>query len=325
MIYAYITGGGTKWIYDSLKNGGASEWFLGARVPYSKKDFNEILGSEPFDGKYVSERTAAQLSVAAWKHAEELCRGEFFHATGLGVTAKLKAKGQRKGRENKIIIAVTKNSGDYLRTYIGEHILPSWMPRKLQEILCSYHIKNFLNGSYEKQYNAWTLPHLTDLRFKNSGLVVYSGSFNPIHNSHLAILEETGKLFTYHEYVVEISDNNFSKGLTGPFELFHRKDQIEKACRAKVVFSKCATFLEKAKLLKSNGYTSIIFPMGDDTYERITEEEKDELVTLGVSILLFKRKYDTFQDSHPIIHEFSYNLPRVPALSSTEIRKNAIQ
>jgi nicotinic acid mononucleotide adenylyltransferase len=324
MIYAYITGGGTKWIYNSLKKGGASKWFLGARIPYNQKDFDEILGGRPFDGKYVSERTAAQLSVAAWKQANKLCGEEY--PIGLGVTSKLKTKGQRKGRENKIIMAITKNSGSYLRTYTKEYTLPSWMCRNLQEILCSYYINQFIGFGFDNCYDSWTLPYLNELKFKNSGLVVYSGSFNPIHESHIAILNECSKLFTYHEYVVEISDNNFSKGVSGPYELFHRRKEIQKVSDAKVVFSNCSTFLEKAKILKANGYPSIIFPMGDDTYDRITENEKDELLKMGgISILLFKRKYDTFKDSHPIIHEFSYKLPNVPSISSTEIRNNAIQ
>jgi nicotinic acid mononucleotide adenylyltransferase len=324
MIYAYITGGGTKWIYDSLKKGGASKWFLGARVPYNQKDFNEILGGEPHDGKYVSERTAAQLSVAAYNHAEKLCDDS--DIIGLGVTAKLATKGQRKGRDNKIIMAITKPDATFVTTFIKEQIIPSWLPRKIQEILCSYYIEEFIKKeNYEKIYDTWALPDLMDVRYRNSGLVVYSGSFNPMHESHLAILEQCEKTFTYHEFVLEICNNNFSKGLNGPYELFHRMSEIEKVCDARVVFSNCSTFLEKAKVLKKNGYQSIVFPMGDDTYERITNEEKDELVKLGVSIFLFKRKYENFMDAHPVIHEFSKNNPNIPSISSTEIRKNAIQ
>ena len=41
-VYSIIVGGGTGFISNSLENGGASQWFLGAEVPYSQKAFDKI-------------------------------------------------------------------------------------------------------------------------------------------------------------------------------------------------------------------------------------------------------------------------------------------
>ena len=331
MTYAYITGGGTKWIYDSLKRGGASSWFLGGRIPYNQKDFDEILGGQPFDGKYVSERTAAQLSAAAYSHAVKLT-GDEDGSIGLGVTAKLGTAGQRKGRENKIIISITKSLRGKLSTFNYVHTFPNWMSRLFQERSCSklindslkYKNRNFVDVSHEDHFYK-----LEDLKAgKDKSIVLYSGSFNPMHDSHISVAELSSNLFKDHTFYLEIPIKNFSKGNISPYELHERILKINDTptMRSKrVVFSKASTFVEKANILTNNGYTSIIFPMGDDTYERITSYEKDTLFNMGVSILLFKRHKDTFPDNHSVIHKLSNDLPKLQSISSSEIRKNAIQ
>lgn len=329
MIYAYITGGGTKWIYDSLKNGGASQWFLGARIPYNQKDFDEILGGQPFDGKYVSERTAAQLSVAAYSQAVKMTNDEE-GSTGLGVTAKLGTSGQRKGRENKVIITLTKMVSGQLQTYIFDHKFPSWMPRILQERSCSNLINNCLEGDSSMLiFSEKIFYRLEDLKIPfNDSIVLYSGSFNPIHESHFDIIKYSSESYKDYNLRLEIPTKNFSKGYIGPCEMsirYHEIKNTPQVWNIPILFSKASTFVEKAKILKRNGFLNIIFPMGDDTYERITNKEKDELVELNAFILLFKRKRDTFIDDHPVICSLSKNLPKLTSHSSTEIRKNAIQ
>lgn len=328
MTYAYITGGGTKWIYDSLKKGGASKWFLGGRIPYNQKDFDEILGGQPFDGKYVSERTAAQLSVAAYSRAVKLTNDET-DSIGIGSTAKLGTTGQRKGRENKIIISITRVVRGDLQTYMFEHKFPSWMPRILQERSCSKLIddclkyKTIMSIASDKHFDK-----LDDLKPSTiRSVIVYSGSFNPMHDAHFDIIRQATQRFDNCEFCLEIPSRNFSKGFIGPWEMSTRKAEIKNTPQVwsyPVVFSKASTFVEKARILCSSGFTSIVFPMGDDTYDRITDEEKDVLVSLGVSILLFKRHKDNFPDNHPIIHPSSNTLPKLLSISSTEIRKNAI-
>jgi len=330
MTYAYITGGGTKWIYDSLKNGGASSWFLGGRIPYNQKDFDEILGGPPFDGKYVSERTAAQLSAAAYSHAVKLT-GDEENSIGLGVSAKLGTAGQRKGRENKIIISITESIRGKLSTFMYVHIFPNWMPRLFQERRCSKLITNSLLYKNDNFIDVWSESHfleLEDLKVgKNKSIVLYSGSFNPMHDSHINIAKLSQSMFENSDFWLEIPTKNFSKGYISPWELQLRGSEIRANSKMlyPIVFSKASTFVEKAMILSNNGYTNIIFPMGDDTYERITNDEKDALFNMGVSILLFKRNNDTFLDNHSVIHILSNDLPKLLPISSSEIRKNAIQ
>ena len=128
MVYAYITGGGTAWIFDSLSKGGASKWFLGARIPYNQKDFDDILGEKPFDGKYVSHRTAAQLSVKAYEHACKISDNNPA-CIGLGVTAKLKTENQREDRVNSVVVSKTFRFGDILKTSNCELVLDNSISR----------------------------------------------------------------------------------------------------------------------------------------------------------------------------------------------------
>jgi hypothetical protein len=326
MIYAYITGGGSKWIYDSLKNGGASKWFLGARVPYSKKDFDEILNGSPNDGKYVSQATAIQLSTAALNHALKVSDNNE-DCIGLGVTCKLKTKGQREGRENIIIVAGSVVNNGQPVSNVAEYSLPSWLPRFAQEYLCSRYIKDFLNGKGKYGYSCFDV--MDDLNLKkskdNNSIILYSGSFNPIHETHIDIANMSKSLFDGHEFCLEIPYKNFSKGYISANEIYSRKAKIKTHGDWQVLISDASNFTQKAKILKDNGYSEIIFPMGDDTYDRITDDELNELDSLGVKILLFRRNKDIVWYSHNVIHPMSYSLPKLKSISSTELRKNAIQ
>jgi cytidyltransferase-like protein len=325
MTYAYITGGGTKWIYDTLKNGGASKSFLGARVPYSKRDFDEILGGEPFDGKYVSIRTACQLSTAAYNHALSI-KGDdvdLCDCIGLGVTAKLKTKGQRKGRVNSIIIAKTVCTNGFLNTYVKTYDLPSkFFTRKMQEILCARYINNVVisNEVYDNIYRMYTVRLMSDIQKTSDNIVMYSGSFNPLHESHKSVIEESKRIFPNHKFTLEITTDNFSKGKMGPYEANYRANCIDE----ELIFTNAKTFLDKANALIYFGWKDIIFPMGDDTYARITEDEKNQLLNLGVRFLVFLREKEEL-DNHSVIHPESYNLPKLKNISSTQIRKNEIQ
>jgi nicotinamide mononucleotide (NMN) deamidase PncC len=104
-LYLSITGGGSRAISMLLENGGASDMFLGAVVPYSHTELTDLVGSTD---KAVCERTAMLLSLTAYNRniADELIDG--MSCVGVGATSSLvKADGEREGREHKVHLYVS--------------------------------------------------------------------------------------------------------------------------------------------------------------------------------------------------------------------------
>ena len=67
-LYYVITGGGTRAISLLLENGGASSVFIGARVPYSQDETNDLTWGCP---KSVSQKCAEALSKVGFNTAIE--------------------------------------------------------------------------------------------------------------------------------------------------------------------------------------------------------------------------------------------------------------
>jgi nicotinamide mononucleotide (NMN) deamidase PncC len=104
-IYLTITGGGTGIIPKLLEQGGASNYFVGAQVPYGQDQtesiFYDMLDEENFP-KVVSKECAKVLAEYSSFQAE----------LGIGVTCSLmKAEGEREGRVNEAYVCFNL-SGD---------------------------------------------------------------------------------------------------------------------------------------------------------------------------------------------------------------------
>lgn len=65
-LYLCITGGGTGVVTKILENGGASNVFLGANIPYNEDDTRNVIGSIV---KCCSERAAFLLSLDGYNKA----------------------------------------------------------------------------------------------------------------------------------------------------------------------------------------------------------------------------------------------------------------
>lgn len=68
-LYLCITGGGTGVVSKILENGGASNIFLGANIPYHTEDILNITGSLP---KLCSEKSARLLSMDGYEKSSAL-------------------------------------------------------------------------------------------------------------------------------------------------------------------------------------------------------------------------------------------------------------
>lgn len=111
-LFLAITGGGSGAITKLLENGGASDMFLGAIIPYCHRELTDIVGSTD---KAVSSRVALLLSTAAYNRAiiDEFTAGPGRECVGIGATCSLAKTGkEREGREHKVFIAVTIMTSD---------------------------------------------------------------------------------------------------------------------------------------------------------------------------------------------------------------------
>jgi hypothetical protein len=102
IVFLTITGGGTGAISKLLENGGASEVFYGAHVPYS------YYVSEDKPDKFVSAEYAKELAVDGWdkmtveaaRYPEIINKKNF---VSVGVTSSLmKSGGDRADRVNEV-------------------------------------------------------------------------------------------------------------------------------------------------------------------------------------------------------------------------------
>lgn len=113
-LYLAITGGGLGAISKLTENGGASSVLLGATIPYSPEDLNEIVGSY-VGAKAVSKECAKALSNAGYRASSSI-NIEDNNGVCVSCTASLRKKGkEREGREHKAFIGVNEYDFDNRR------------------------------------------------------------------------------------------------------------------------------------------------------------------------------------------------------------------
>lgn len=103
-LFISLTGGGSSCLQMLTENGGSSNMFLGAVIPYNDDELSFYIGSH---GKSVSREVALRLSTVGYNRpiADTLVDG--VECVGIGSTASLvKAGTEREGREHKAFIAV---------------------------------------------------------------------------------------------------------------------------------------------------------------------------------------------------------------------------
>jgi nicotinamide mononucleotide (NMN) deamidase PncC/glycerol-3-phosphate cytidylyltransferase-like family protein len=315
-FYIICTGGGSQAISNILSKGGASEFFVGAEIPY---DTDQILGilREVWDGKYCSERTAHQLASAAY---ERVRYG--INNCGIGVTASLcKVQGERKDRVNQVFVAVvTKNTAStYHFIFKGSSKRPTQelMSRILQEEVCADIIEYVINrqrygdkagpcveGTIVKHYSYVN----TVKKSKKALRPVFSGSFNPIHMDHLRIIKQ---LKEYGKPIVEISIEHKFKPRISAFEYNYRKNLIGSIVDVEVMPGVDPLFVNKADNYDF-GEVEYVFAMGADIYNRLEDWEKNELKQM----IVFKRGNEVIAPYKGVkVIEI-----QLDGMSSTEIR-----
>ncbi len=285
-IVLVAAGAGTEALSNLLGVAGATRTLLEALVPYSQAAFDEFLGQTP--AKYVTERTARLLAGRAFTRARWL-DANAHPVIGLACTATIVTDRPKRG-EHRAYIAIWQP--DRLVEY-GLHLQKGYRDRAGEENLVS---RVILNGLAEAISLENSLPiELTDedkltvsthhfgqaaqqidsgkldyfgvtadgrIRCKNTNpQAILSGSFNPLHDGHLELLQVSAKLLG-HPVAFEISAQNVDKPSISPQSIVQRIAQF--AGRWPIYVTNAPTYLEKSRL-----FPRTVFIIGFDTAERV--------------------------------------------------------
>lgn len=358
-IVFVVAGAGTEALSNLLGVAGATRTLLEALVPYSEAAFDDFLGQTPV--KYVTERTARLLAGRAFTRARWLDAGAY-PVVGLACTATIVTDRPKRG-EHRAYIATWQP--DRLVEY-GLHLQKGYRNRAGEENLVSRVILNALAktmslpgdlpleltdnerltvlthhfGQAAQQIDRGELAYFgvtADGRIRRKNVnpqAILSGSFNPLHDGHLELLQVAAKLLG-QPVSFEISAQNVDKPAITPDIIVQRIAQF--AGRWPVYVTNAPTYLEKARL-----FPNTVFVIGFDTAERVLHPRYyqnsvaalhaalTEIGTCGCSFLVAGRQDENgvFRDGGQLSvpGEFTQLFKPIPAeafrkdISSSELR-----
>lgn len=179
-----------------------------------------------------------------------------------------------------------------------------------------------------KKFNILENGRLIDEEFISKSLIL-SGSFNPLHNGHIKLLE-VSKNMTKLEPFFEISISNVDKRNISLEDLNSRISQFYNI--GKILITNSATFEDKSNLFKKSifaiGYDTAVRILDNKYYEKDMKESLSNIKKNECSFLVTGRKIngkykflndleiEDYKDLFSIIPEENFRLD----ISSTEIR-----
>ncbi len=282
-----VAGAGTAAISWLLGVAGASRTVLEITVPYASPALTEFVGYEP--AQFVSEETAVAMAKSAYRRALHLREEGAAPVVGIACTATIATDRTKRG-EHRCHIAAWHSSGvnTYNLTFIkglrdraGEDEIASKL------VLCAiaesagveFDADLRLDPSegvqstteqYEDPIDALMTGHIeTAIVLADGSMLadepftgcILSGSFNPLHEGHEALVETASKMLG-EPVAYELSVANVDKPPLLEGEVWRRVAQF--AGKASIVLTRVPVFYEKASLLP--GCTFII---GVDTAVRL--------------------------------------------------------
>ncbi|MCI0398747.1 MAG: hypothetical protein L0332_11465 [Chloroflexi bacterium] len=287
-VVVVTAGAGTQALAWLLGVAGASRTLLEALIPYDEASFNDFLGQRP--AQYVAVTTAGLLAGRALTRARQL-RHEGERVIGLACTATIVTDRPKRG-EHRAHVATWSNervAWYSLRLHKGAR------DRNGEEEMVSRLILNALARAYglagqvafelipgddcveqvsdlaaataqllQGQINAFGVAPDGSLLLEDTGPgALLSGSFNPLHEGHLALAEVAGEM-AGRPVAFEVAAVNADKPSLSQAETLERLAQF--AGRYTVLASNAPTFVQKARL-----FPETTFVVGVDTAERILQ------------------------------------------------------
>lgn len=286
----FLAGGASQVVGWLTSMPGASNTLIEAVVPYSRMSMIQLLGKVP--NQFASLKTAEDMALVAYNRALKFSRPGC-PAMGVGFTGSLATTHPKHGEhrfhlstrtsDRLCLSTVTLSKG--LRTREEEEIVSSQVLLKaiaiackvpvdfepeLNEVdvsdVCEKHfsedeeLEQLLNGQIG--FKVYSFPRDTHIPNKERK-VILPGSFNPLHDGHLKLLEVASSIFGDGYPCFEISAVNADKPPLTIAQIKERVKQFEKVGKT-VIISNQPFFYKKAELFPGSA-----FVIGVDTAVRL--------------------------------------------------------
>ncbi|KAK9064571.1 hypothetical protein SSX86_015953 [Deinandra increscens subsp. villosa] len=287
----YFSGGASQALGWLASVPGASNTLLEVIVPYSRMSMIQLLGKVP--GQFTSKETAEEMALVAYNRALKISKPGS-PVVGVGFTGSLATTHPKLGDHRFYLSTRTSNRlwsssvtlSKGLRSREQEERVSSQVLLKAIADACNVSSSTFVSDLTEHEAPAvreqcfdedQELEQLIHgkICFKvfpfSSGTqppsgerkVILSGSFNPLHDGHLKLLEVAMSLCSDGYPCFELSAINADKPPLTVAQIKDRVKQFEKAGKT-VIISNQPYFYKKAELFPGSA-----FVIGADTAARL--------------------------------------------------------
>lgn len=316
----HTTGGGVSLLADLLGEPGASNTVLQASVPYAEAALADCLGGLP--DQACSADTARALAMAGWQRAQALTKHDKANARtavenlfGFGCTAALATNRPKRGGHRAYLAVQTLHTTasahiefdkgkDGMGDREAEEAQLTALAWQLLERVLDVHLSapavadtSTINNLLSNATPAWSrllsgqsvVEGIPTTQQRPKALL--SGSFNPLHQGHLAMAEHAAKALGT-KVAFEVCIDNVDKPALGYFDLEQRCEQFSDR---QLWLTRAPTFVQKAR-----EFPGSTFVLGIDTLVRIgmpryyesstaMHAAFAEMQTLGNHFLVFGR------------------------------------
>ncbi|KAG0456402.1 hypothetical protein HPP92_024190 [Vanilla planifolia] len=284
----FLAGGASQALGWLMSVPGASNTILEVVVPYSRPSMIQLLGKVPM--QYTNQQIAEEMAVLAYNRALKLSKAGCA-VVGVGFTGSLASKQTKLGDHRFYLSTRTCNclwSSNVtfikdLRTREEEDKISSHFLLKAIADACNVS-GEFTSSLYEselpieseKQFDEdqelqqiidgkicmKIYKFFDDERANSDKKIILSGSFNPLHDGHLRLMDIASSL-CYGFPCFEISAINADKPPLEVVEIKRRVEQFKKLGKT-VIISNQPYFYKKAELFPGSA-----FVIGADTVLRL--------------------------------------------------------
>ncbi|ONI31495.1 hypothetical protein PRUPE_1G316800 [Prunus persica] len=286
----YLSGGASQAVAWLLSVPGASSTVLEAVVPYSRMSMIQLLGKIP--NQFCSSHTAEEMALLAYNRALKLS-SPGSPVVGVGFTGTLAtsrpklgdhrlhlstrtsdrlwvstvtlSKGLRNREEedmvaSHLLLKAIANACKVPGTFVSE-LTDSEVPDECEKQFSEdEELEQLINGKIcFKVYPFSSEPHMSTAERK----IILPGSFNPLHEGHMKLLEVATSLCGNSYPCFEISAVNADKPPLSTSQIKDRVKQFENVGKT-VIISNQPYFYKKAELFPGSA-----FVIGADTAARL--------------------------------------------------------
>ncbi|XP_010279361.2 PREDICTED: uncharacterized protein LOC104613296 isoform X1 [Nelumbo nucifera] len=286
----YLTGGASQSLGWLMSIPGASNTVLEAVVPYSRMSMTQLLGKIPTH--FTGQQTVEELALLAYNRALKLS-SPGFPVVGVGFTGSLASTRPKLG-DHRFYVS-TRTSG---RLWVSNVTLSKGLrTREHEDKVSSHYLLKAIadacrvSATFTSELNESEVPDECETLFdedqelhqlingeicmkvypfsndtNNSNSerkIILSGSFNPLHDGHLKLLDVATSFCGDGYPCFEISAINADKPPLTVSQIKDRVKQFEKVGKT-VIISNQPYFYKKAELFPGSA-----FVIGADTAARL--------------------------------------------------------